>query len=261
VPTEVVLSTASFFPDTELAFRVAAECGYDGVEVMVNHDRYSQSPEAVQALAKGYGVRIRAVHVPCLVVSQHVWGWNPEVKLRRTVEMATAVGAGVVVVHPPFRWQRGYADDFRDLVVQLDTDGGGRAGPRVTVENMFTVEAMGRRVDPYRWNDDPAFAPFPALTLDTSHAGAARQNLLELHDSMGGRVLHVHLSDSTATRGDEHLPPGKGVLPLTELASAMVGRGFGGVVVIEVGFGRLPEGSRTAAARDSLEYARIAFAP
>jgi hypothetical protein len=30
-------------------------------------------------------------------------------------------------------------------------------------------------------------------------------------------------------------------------------------VVIEVGFGRLPEGSRTSAARDSLEYARIAF--
>ena len=66
---------------------------------------------------------------------------------------------------------------------------------------------------------------------------------------------------STATRGDEHLPPGTGVLPLTDLAHALLTRGFGGVVVIEVGFGRLPESSRTSAARDSLDYARIAFAP
>jgi sugar phosphate isomerase/epimerase len=257
VPPEIVLSTASFFPDTELAFRMAAECGYDGVEVMVNHDRHSQSAPAVRALSDRFGMRIRAVHVPCLVVSQHVWGWNPEVKLRRSVSMAAAVGAGTVVVHPPFRWQRGYAEDFRDLVLELDSLDG--EGPRVTVENMFTVEALGRRVDPYRWNDDAAFAGFPVLTLDTSHAGAARQDLLELHDSMGGRVHHLHLSDSTATRGDEHLPPGTGVLPLTDLAGAMVARGFGGVVVIEVGFGRLPEGSRTSAARDSLEYARVAF--
>ena len=206
MPPEIVLSTASFFPDTELAFRMAAECGYDGVEVMVNHDRHSQSADAVRALADRYGVRIRAVHVPCLVVSQHVWGWNPEVKLRRSVEMAAGVGAGTVVVHPPFRWQRGYAEDFRDSSSRSTHPT--PEGRRVTVENMFTVEALGRRVDPYRWNDDAAFAGFPVLTLDTSHAGAARQDLLELHDSMGGRVHHLHLSDSTATRGDEHLPPG-----------------------------------------------------
>jgi sugar phosphate isomerase/epimerase len=260
VPPDILLSTASFFPDTELAFRKAADCGYDGVEVMVNHDRHSQSVDAVRALADGYGVRIRAVHVPCLVVSQHVWGWSPEVKLRRSVEMAAAVDADVVVVHPPFRWQRGYADDFRALVLELDGPDRGADAPRVTVENMFTVEAMGRRVDPYRWNDDPAFAAFPALTLDTSHAGAARQDLLELYTSMGERVRHLHLSDSTATRGDEHLPPGEGVLPLSELAAAMLARGFDGAVVVEVGFGRLPEGSRTIAARDSLEFARIAFA-
>jgi sugar phosphate isomerase/epimerase len=259
VPPEILLSTASFFPDTETAFRKAADCGYDGVEVMVNHDKHSQTVDAVRALSDGYGMRIRAVHVPCLVVSQHVWGWSPEVKLRRSVEMAAAVGAEIVVVHPPFRWQRGYAEAFRDLVLDLDRRDDLRA-PRVTVENMFTVEAMGRRVDPYRWNDDPAFAAFPALTLDTSHAGAARQDLLALHESMGERVRHLHLSDSTATRGDEHLPPGTGVLPLTELAVAMQARGFDGAVVVEVGFGRLPEGSRTSAARDSLEFARVAFA-
>src|SRR4029077_10641111 len=98
--------TASFFPNTELGFRMAAEHGDDGVEVMVNHDRHSQTVESIQALSATYSMPIRSVHVPCLVVSQHVWGFNPEVKLRRSVEMARAVSATVVVVHPPFRWPR-----------------------------------------------------------------------------------------------------------------------------------------------------------
>jgi len=255
---DIVLSTASFFPDTQLGFRMAAECGYDGVEVMVNHDRRSQSVTAVRGLADHYGVPIVSVHVPCLVVSQHVWGWNPELKLRRSVEMATAVGADVVVVHPPFRWQRGYAEGFARLVGILD---GADEGPRIAVENMFTVQAFGRRVDPYRCTEDPALGDFSALTLDTSHVGAARQDLMDLYRSMRGRVHHLHLSDSTATRGDEHLPPGTGILPLGDLATAMVADDFGGRVVLEMAVSRLPEGTRTAATADSCGWARVAFGP
>jgi len=44
---KIVLSTGSFFPNTELGFRMAAEHGYDGVEVMVTHDRRSQTVDAV----------------------------------------------------------------------------------------------------------------------------------------------------------------------------------------------------------------------
>src|SRR3954452_21557079 len=141
----IVLSTASFWPDTELGFRMAAEQGYDGVEVMVNHDRRSQTVEAVRALMNQYSMPVRSVHVPCLMVTQHVWGFSPEVKLRKSVDMARQVGAEIVVVHPPFRWQRGYATAFAELVADLHQLDG---GPAVTVENMFTVDAMGRRVDP-----------------------------------------------------------------------------------------------------------------
>lgn len=255
--TPIVLSTGSFFPNTELGFRMASELGYDGVEVMVNHDRRSQTVESVKDLAGTYGVAVRAVHVPCLVVSQHVWGWNPELKLRRSVEMAAAVGAGVVVVHPPFRWQREYGEVFQAVVAELNE---AADGPRVTVENMFTTTALGRRVDPYLCSDDPGFTPFDALTLDTSHVGAARQDLLEVYRLMRGRVRHLHLSDSTSTKGDEHLPPGQGTLPLPDLAAALLADGFDGDVVLEVAIGRLPDGTRTRAAGDCRTWAAEAFA-
>jgi sugar phosphate isomerase/epimerase len=254
---QIVLSTGSFFPNTDLGFRMAAELGYDGVEVMVTHDRRSQTVASVEQLVTTYGVPVTSVHVPCLVVTQHVWGWNPEAKLRRATEMAIALGAATVVTHPPFRWQRDYAGGFAALVDELHAATGRAGGPTVTVENMYSVDApLGRRVEPYLGNDDASFASYPALTLDSSHVGAARQDLLERYEFMRGRVHHLHLSDSTSKRGDEHLPPGQGTLPLQELAKAMTADRFEGQVVLELAVGRLPDGVRTEATDWAIEAFR-----
>ncbi len=133
-------------------------------------------------------------------------------------------------------------------------------GPTLTVENMYTVEALGRTVEPYLGNDDEDFRRYREVTLDTSHVGAARQELLERYDAVRGRVRHLHLSDSTSTRGDEHLPPGQGTLPLADLAAAMTRDRFDGQVVLEVSVGRLPPGVRTAVTRDCRDWAVAAFA-
>lgn len=257
MPPPIVLSTGSVFPNTELGFQLAAEHGFDGVELMVNHDRRSQTPDEVKALVERYGVPVRSVHVPCLVVTQPVYGWTPDAKLRRTVEMARAVDARTVVVHPPFRWQRDHEVAFVELVRDLHRLDD---GPAVTVENMYTVTALGRRIEPYLFADDKGLSQFPSLTLDTSHAGADRWDPVELYELMAGRVDHLHLSDSTATKGDEHLPPGAGVLPLDDLAATMVGAGYTGDVVLEVAIGRLPEADRPAAAAACREWAAAAFA-
>jgi sugar phosphate isomerase/epimerase len=227
---------------------------------MVTHDRRSQTTANVEHLVTTYGVPVTAVHVPCLVVSQHVWGWNPEAKLRRATEMAASLDAPTVVTHPPFRWQREYAADFAQLVATVGGESALTGGPTVTVENMYTVDApRGRRIEPYLGNDDESFRLYPAVTLDSSHVGAARQDLLERYAFLRGRVRHVHLSDSTSRKGDEHLPPGLGTLPLRELADALVADGFDGQVVLEIAVGRLPEPSRIAATRESLGWARDAF--
>jgi len=253
----IVFSTSSVFPNTELGFRLAAEFGYDGVELMVNHERRSQNVESVLDLVQAHQVPVTAVHVPCLVITQPVWGWDPETKLRKSVEMARAVEASTVVVHPPFRWQREFAEGFRKLVLELHERHEG--GIEVAVENMYSVEKFGRKVEPYLCNDDPAMSDFPALCLDTSHAAASRWDPLDLYEKMRGRVRHLHLSDSTSTRGDEHLPPGMGTLPLQELADRMIADDFDGDVVLEVATTKLPESLRVHAAEHCLEWTARAF--
>lgn len=135
---KVGLSTASVYPlKTEAAFEYAARLGYDGVELMVWAEAVSQDVNAVAKLSRKYGMPVLSVHAPCLLVSQRVWGANPIPKLERSVRAAEKLGAQTVVVHPPFRWQRRYAEGFAEQVAALEDS----SDVHVAVENMFPLRA------------------------------------------------------------------------------------------------------------------------
>jgi len=104
----------------EAAFEYAARLGYDGVELMVWGESVSQDINAVKKLSRRYRVPVLSVHAPCLLISQRVWGANPIPKLERSVRAAEKLEAQTVVVHPPFRWQRRYAEGFSDQVSALE---------------------------------------------------------------------------------------------------------------------------------------------
>src|SRR5688572_27766088 len=119
---------------------MAANLGYDGVEVMVWTDPVSQDVGALKVLSDHYGVRVGSVHAPCLLVTQRVWSPDPWERLRRSARLAIELGAPTVVVHPPFTWQREYARGFvaglRSLSDEFDVV--------FAVENMYPVRVRGR---------------------------------------------------------------------------------------------------------------------
>ena len=137
------LSTASAYPlNCATTFEMAARLGYDGVEVMVWTDPVSQDPDALRRLSEHHGLPIVSLHAPTLLLTQRVWGTDPWPKLRTSCEVAVAAGAGTVVVHPPFRWQREYARGFAIGVAELESE----FGVQVAVENMFPWRARGREI-------------------------------------------------------------------------------------------------------------------
>src|SRR3954447_25832812 len=98
----VAMSTASVYPEsTAAAFEIAARLGYAGVEVMVWTDPVSQDVTALRRLSDYHQVPILALHAPCLVITQRVWGTDPWLKLVRAKDAAEEVGAETGVVHPP----------------------------------------------------------------------------------------------------------------------------------------------------------------
>ncbi|MFI9510666.1 sugar phosphate isomerase/epimerase family protein [Nocardia sp. NPDC052566] len=265
------LSTASVYPqNTEAAFRYAAELGYDGIELMVWAEPASQSIATVQAYTRKYGVPVLAIHAPCLLISQRVWGSDPVSKLERSVRTAEALGADTVVVHPPFRWQRRYAEGFADQVAELEED----SPVIVAVENMFpmradtlfrgagSVKRLERRGGPglalttFSPSYDPTDTGFRHYTLDLSHTSTAGADPLALAARMGHGLSHLHLADGRGAAHDEHLVPGEGTQPCAELCAMLVRSGFSGHAVAEIN----TQNARTTQDRAGMLHRTLAFA-
>ncbi|MFF0545649.1 sugar phosphate isomerase/epimerase family protein [Nocardia thailandica] len=267
---QVGLSTASVYPEnTQAAFRYAAELGYDGVELMVWAEPASQDIATVAAYSKRYGVPVLAVHAPCLLISQRVWGADPVAKLERSVQTAEALGAATVVVHPPFRWQRRYARGFAEQVAELEE----HHPVVVAVENMFPMRAdtlfregavrrlerrsgPGPAVSAFSPSYDPTDTGFAHYTLDLSHTATAGADALALAERMGSGLAHLHLADGRGAAHDEHLVPGEGTQPCAELCEYLVHTGFRGQAVAEIN----TQNARSISARSAMLARTLEFA-
>lgn len=256
------LSSASVWPQpARVAFELARDLGFDGVEVMVWADPVSQDVAALRRLSDRYGMPVLAVHAPCLLITQRVWSADPEQRLRSAVTAAGDVGSGVVVVHPPFRWQRRYAAGFPELVGELEES----TGVRVAVENMFPVRPpkswartqIGNGLSAFYPSPDPTEVGFDNYTFDLSHASAGQVDALGLLKRMRPGLAHVHLSDATGAPRDEHLVPGQGTEPCAEVCEVLAGDGFEGSVVLEVSTRRAKSAQqRIAALSEALVFTR-----
>ncbi|MCR6029989.1 TIM barrel protein [Nocardioides sp. zg-579] len=251
----VSLSTSSVYPETAAhAFGWAARLGYDAVEVMVALDKVSQDPAAVRRLSEHHGLPVSAIHAPTLLFTQRVWGTEPWAKLQRSAEMAHEVGADVVVVHPPFRWQKEYAAGFVDGIAALEES----TGIAFAVENMYPWRASQRRgVEMYLPGRDPSTEPYANTVIDLSHAAIAHDDPIAMAERLGDRLRHVHLTDGTGSAKDEHLVPGRGSMDAAGFLRHLVGAGFSGEVVLEINTRRCStREEREADLRESLEFAR-----
>jgi sugar phosphate isomerase/epimerase len=251
----IALSTASVFPDRAPdAFEAAARLGYDGVEVMVSADAVSQDVDVLRRLADYHDVPVLAVHAPCLLITQRVWGLEPWGKLVRAKEMAEKLGARVVVVHPPFRWQRDYAKDFGPGLERMREE----SDVVFAVENMYPLRAGGAEVAAYAPHWNPVLMDVPHVTLDLSHTAASGSDALVMADELGSRLTHVHMADGTGvTNRDEHLVPGRGAQPCAPLLEKLAADGYPGTVVLEVNTRRATSReARLADLTEALEFTR-----
>jgi sugar phosphate isomerase/epimerase len=228
----LLFSTAPFFRQPlRQAFRAVADAGFDAVEVMVTQDPATQHPDRLAELALEFELRVAAIHAPFLLVTRRVWGPDPVVKIDRAIELANGVGASLVVVHPPFRWQKAYRRWIAERLRIVTAE----SGVTVAVENMFPLRLPG--APSMRFHSESARADAqaaPHLVLDTSHAAVSgvdiRQALARDHE----RIRHVHLSNNAGRGWDSHLPVGRdGILPIESFLADLTD-GYRGMVSLEL---------------------------
>jgi sugar phosphate isomerase/epimerase len=225
---------------------LAAEAGFDGVEVVLGPRTALRQCQAMADLAGHYGVRVLSVHESLLAgrFGRH----SPAELVRRAVSAAGCMGAGVVVVHPPGTsgWRHPQAIAWLEAVL-LARDEAGCDGVAVTVENAGRrTPADGTRVLAHL----PSLVAFcgkhdVGMTLDTCHVGSTGESLADAWELAGPIVRNVHVSDYRAFSGTvekglaaklahEHLFPGEGDLPLRAFLHQIASDQYTGLVTTEV---------------------------
>ena len=209
---------------------VIAEAGYDGIELMVTQDPATQDAQRVTQASAGAGIPISVVHGPFLLLTRRVFGTDLIEKARRSLELAGDLGSDLMIVHPPFRWQR----SFHRWLVEEGADEAAEVGSRVGVENLYPVDVAGRPVRFHRYTEPEHLTPFPDVVLDTSHFGVADVDIVTAWDVLKDNAAHLHVSDYRGQGRDSHAPLGHGLLPLAGFLRAVARDGFPGAITLEL---------------------------
>jgi len=214
-------------------FELAREVGFDGIEVIINHDfstvnhlRYLRTLQAI--------LPVNSIHAPFFDVD----GWGNKIdQLRICCDLALEAGVPLINFHPPswlalelkfWRWLK-RVDDF-----QADL---GQNRVLVTIENMPCMPKS--KLNPYLLATPEKMIPFLKqhnlfLTFDTAHCGSMHTNFIndfyQYYDS--GMMRNIHFSDYA--NGQEHLMPGHGALPLTRFLNHLRETSYDHALVLEL---------------------------
>jgi len=270
----IILSTGSLYNyGTDRVFALAAETGYDGVEVLIDGRWDTRQPAYLRRLSADHGLPIVALHSPFVT---DVQDWPPDQlgRLERTVALAQQTNVPLVVTHLPFRLYgiigQLHGFDYRRFLLPLFWPRrepyyhflqNGRlrqmeatSGVTVAVENMPARRFLGCAISTAWFNRPEELVRFPHLTLDTTHLGTWGLDPVEVYETLKERVVHVHLSNFD---GKEHRSPPDGHLRLAALLRHLAQDGYRGAVSVESAPDALDagdEGKCRAALKRALEF-------
>ena len=248
----VILSTGSLYNfDISTTIALAAETGFDGIELMIDWRRETHHLSHLEKLVHQHKLPILAVHSPFSFMRIQGWPSDPVALVKESVALAKALGAQTVVVHPPTRWVRlqGIVSGPRrswKLSLPLPVVGPGQLGRwlwqalpdfqaktrvKIAVENMPCRRFGPFKLDPFHFTSPEHLNHFQYLTFDTTHVGPRQINLLDFYRQVKRQVVHIHLSNYN---GKEHQLLDNGHLPLTALLAELIRDKFDGLISVEL---------------------------
>lgn len=246
----LIFSTGSLYPlDTSDCFQLAADAGFDGIEIMCDPRYSTRDPEYLSDLSKRYNLPILVCHTP---FTTNVSGWQVKGELDlvlQTLELAKQLNSESVVVHLPAKigefsirtplqfhrlpWiinpeaeiKRWIENDLAELQKNTPVN--------IALENIPRRKFFGRKWDVFYWNSPEEWSKVhTALTLDTTHWATKDINPTEIFLLAKDNVKNIHLSNYDS--GVEHRMPQVGDLDLAEFLQTIVENDYSGTVSVEL---------------------------
>ena len=170
-------------------------------------------------LSEYHEMPVCAVHAPCLLITQRVWGIEPWGKLEKSAEMASRRGRrrGRRAPAVPL------AARLRPRVRRRDRGARGAHRGRVRGGEHVPLAGLAARDAGLRAGWDPSEQDYSNATIDLSHSAVSRSDPVAMARRLGDRLRHIHMTDGTGSAKDEHLVPGRGTQPVAELLEHLAG--------------------------------------
>ncbi len=247
----VTLSTGSLYTyGLARTFELMQGSDFDGVEIIIDNRWDTRQAPYINSLTAQWGIPVCSIHAPFQTISE--MGADYPGTLKATIDLAEAVGARTVVIHPISRG----SPDLPAWLGQNLADLQAQTPVLLTVENL--PRKVGKRLgilqkDEHTYWHPDAMRPFAALTMDTTHFGVSQVDILAAWRQLRSTVRHVHLSDEYS--GREHLFPGEGTLPLADFLGEVGRSDFSGIIVAELHPFALHAGRSDEKVRDRIHQA------
>ncbi len=285
IHNQVLLSSGSLNNyGLDRVFEIAAGCGFDGVELIVDERTDSVHGRYLRALSDRYSLPIPVVHAPFVFLNPPGWEKDELFRLIRSLRLAEEIGARAVVLHTPF-----YTDRVFRRWLEKDLAGFQKKNTvTILIENMPCYRKVGGRLA--RWLSIPDLAErnlrgfwklvpgfllpacfplsrldrmeqFPHIILDTTHLGTGGIDPVAAFDRLRWKIRHIHLSNYD---GREHLEMRTGILDLAGFLRHTTRSGYQGGYCLEIMPDYFPSADEEKTRRllaDNLALIRTALAP
>jgi len=236
----ISFSTGTFY-HRPLAYslRLARTLGYDGVEYVVGPDYFLSGIEPLRKAIGRYATPVLSIHPPFHMLTtlpvtnwprQGGWAWP------RTTALGRELGATLAVTHTVFLAGPHVPRMARyQAALRMGREAGG--GLILTIEsNQYNWRGKRFLLDDLQRLVDFAQEQDCGVTLDTCHAGANGEDLLECYEIVRPALRNIHLSD-VVWREDQprtHVLPGEGELPLRAFLAQLSADGYDGLITLEI---------------------------
>ncbi|MCX6354317.1 MAG: sugar phosphate isomerase/epimerase [Candidatus Aureabacteria bacterium] len=266
----ILLSTGALrFYGLDRVFSIAADLGFDGVEVIVDARWDTVDPLYLMRLSERYGLPITTVHSPFSFIEISSWGNDPSARMRNSIRLAEELGSEIVVIHLPFFAERRYARWMDEELPRAQE----MTRVKLAVENMpeayKVLGALGVRLNMgvfyatdrrrpvntlLRLLSRPCFPGnswdyllrFRHLVLDTTHFATGGGDPVEAYEKMKLKLALIHLSNFD---GEEHKPLGEGNIDFPRFLRHLRNDGYGGHLSVELMPDHFPDRTEPTARR------------
>jgi sugar phosphate isomerase/epimerase len=232
------LSTACLYPqETEKTFEYYCKNGVKAVEIFLN--TFSELDKgyirAIREQGDAYGTKVVSIHPftcgfePFMMFTDYPRRFADALEFYKPYfEIFTLLGCDIFVFHGDRREGQLPSEMYFERYAKL-YELGQSYGVNVAQENVVRCRSYSAA---FITQMKKALGDRVSFVLDTKQVVRAGENLEEMLDAMGERIIHVHLSDNNMC--SDCMPIGKGTLDIEHLLINLRCLNFNRSIIIEL---------------------------